>query len=171
MVQPSERPVDDREAGGDQREQRAEHQAVEALRYEIGPADAQLGQFHIAVLQRLGDQREQRAEHQAVEALRYEIGPVEHLLVLVLRRPRSGRLEGRPRARSTPPWFETRSSLTRGPLLTMRASGVVAEIAAERVWLLHQRRAWQHVEDLPEVLLVFHVFRRLALDDEKQGGL
>src|SRR4051812_47104208 len=38
-VQYSERAVNDGQAGGDQREQRAKHEAVETLRYEIGPVD------------------------------------------------------------------------------------------------------------------------------------
>ena len=38
-IQHAERAVDDRQAGGDQRQQRAEHQPVEELREEIGPID------------------------------------------------------------------------------------------------------------------------------------
>src|SRR5262249_26125021 len=45
-------------------------------------------------------------------------------------------------------------------------SGVVAEIAAEGVRLLHQRLARHHLEDVPEVLLVLHVLGCLALDDD-----
>src|SRR5262249_4115016 len=45
-------------------------------------------------------------------------------------------------------------------------SGVVAEIAAEGVRLLHQRLARHDLEDLPEVLLVLHVLGCLALDDD-----
>ena len=38
-IQHAQHAVDDRQAGGDQREQRAEHQPVETLRYEISPVD------------------------------------------------------------------------------------------------------------------------------------
>ena len=48
-------------------------------------------------------------------------------------------------------------------------SGVVAELAAERVRLLHQRLARHDFEDLPVVLLVLHVLRRLALDDDDRA--
>src|SRR6201995_5908938 len=41
-------------------------------------------------------------------------------------------------------------------------SGVVAEAAAECVRLLHQRLARKNLKNLPEVLLVLHVLRRLA---------
>src|SRR5262245_57215527 len=46
-----------------------------------------------------------------------------------------------------------------------RRSGVIAEVAAERVGLLHQRLAWHDLEDLPVVFLVLHVARLLAADD------
>ena len=39
QVKDAERAIDDRQAGGNQRQQRAEHQPVEALRYEVGPVD------------------------------------------------------------------------------------------------------------------------------------
>src|SRR5262249_38630909 len=45
------------------------------------------------------------------------------------------------------------------------ASGVVAEVAAEGIWFLHQRLARHDLEDLPIILLVLHVFGRFALDD------
>src|SRR5262245_26350363 len=45
-------------------------------------------------------------------------------------------------------------------------SGVVAEIAAERVRLLHQRGARHDFEDLPEVLFVLHGARLLAAHDD-----
>src|SRR4029077_3322936 len=45
-------------------------------------------------------------------------------------------------------------------------SGVVAEIAAERVGLLHQRGARHDFENLPEVLLALHLLGRLTLDDD-----
>src|SRR5690348_11164797 len=48
-------------------------------------------------------------------------------------------------------------------------SGVIAELAAERVRLLHQRRPGENLEDLPEVLLVLHVLGRLALDDDDRA--
>src|SRR5690349_12077904 len=44
--------------------------------------------------------------------------------------------------------------------------GVVAEVAAERVGLLHESRARNDLEDGPEVLLVLHLGRLLALDDD-----
>src|SRR6188768_1493278 len=47
-----------------------------------------------------------------------------------------------------------------------RDSGVVAEIAAEGVRLLHQWRARQYFEDVPIVLLVLHCIGGLALDDD-----
>src|SRR5690606_23086956 len=45
-------------------------------------------------------------------------------------------------------------------------SGIVAEVAAKFVWLLHERLAGQHFEDLPVILLVPHVLRLLAFDDD-----
>src|SRR5215813_11049109 len=45
-------------------------------------------------------------------------------------------------------------------------SGIVAEVAAEGVRFLHQRRARHDLEDLPVVLLVLHVLGCLALDDD-----
>src|SRR5215469_8847342 len=42
---------------------------------------------------------------------------------------------------------------------------IASQVAAERVGLLHQRLARHHLGDLPVVLLVLHVFRRLAFDD------
>ena len=38
-IEHAEHAVDDRQAGGDQREQRAQHQPVETLRNEISPVD------------------------------------------------------------------------------------------------------------------------------------
>src|ERR1044072_4890468 len=52
--------------------------------------------------------------------------------------------------------------------VSRRKSGVVAEVATEGVRLLHQRRARHDLEDLPVVLLVLHVLRRLALDDRSE---
>ena len=49
QIEDAERAVDDRQAGGDQREERAEHQAIEALRYEGGPVDH--------VVARVGEER------------------------------------------------------------------------------------------------------------------
>ena len=52
-IEHAERAVDDRQAGGDQREQRAEHQPVEALRYEVSPVDhvvARVGEDRIPTL-------------------------------------------------------------------------------------------------------------------------
>src|SRR5262245_61142963 len=40
-IEDAERAVDDGQTGRDQREQSAQHQAVETLRYEIGPIDHQ----------------------------------------------------------------------------------------------------------------------------------
>jgi hypothetical protein len=39
QIKDAECAVDDRQARGDQREQRAEYQAIETLRYEGGPID------------------------------------------------------------------------------------------------------------------------------------
>src|SRR6516225_7713444 len=47
-----------------------------------------------------------------------------------------------------------------------RPSGIVAELAAEGVGLLHQRFARQDLHDLPVVLVVRHILRRLAADDD-----
>src|SRR5581483_8247926 len=44
--------------------------------------------------------------------------------------------------------------------------GVVAKVAAERVGLLHQRSAWNDLNDFPEVFLVLHVLGLLAADDD-----
>src|SRR6476646_10915094 len=46
------------------------------------------------------------------------------------------------------------------------ASGVFAEVAAERVGLLHQGLPRNDLKDLPEVLLVLHVARLLAPHDD-----
>src|SRR6185312_15867708 len=43
---------------------------------------------------------------------------------------------------------------------------VVAEVAAERVGLLHQRSSRDDLNDLPEVFLVLHVLLRLAFDND-----
>src|SRR4051812_26059065 len=45
-------------------------------------------------------------------------------------------------------------------------SGVRAEVAAERVRLLHQARARDDVHHFPVVFLVLHVLGRLASDDD-----
>src|SRR5579872_3811508 len=45
-------------------------------------------------------------------------------------------------------------------------SGIGAEIATERVRLLHQSLARDDFEDLPVILLVLHVARLLAADDD-----
>ena len=53
QIEDAERAVNDRQAGGDQREERAEHQPVEALRYEIRPVDhvvARLGEDRVPTL-------------------------------------------------------------------------------------------------------------------------
>src|SRR5215469_4484073 len=49
--------------------------------------------------------------------------------------------------------------------LRLPGLGVVAEVAAERVGLLHERRAGDDLGDFPEVLLVAHLLRRLAAHD------
>src|SRR3954468_8358588 len=49
---------------------------------------------------------------------------------------------------------------------TTSASGVVAQVAAEGVGLLHERRAGDDLGHLPEVLLVAHGLRRLAAHDD-----
>jgi hypothetical protein len=54
-------------------------------------------------------------------------------------------------------------------LCFMRDSGVVAEIAAECVRLLHQRLARHHFEDLPVFLLVLHVLWLFAADDNHRA--
>src|SRR4029078_3762005 len=43
------------------------------------------------------------------------------------------------------------------------ASGIFAEVAAERIWLLHQRLARHHFENFPVVLFFLHVLGCLAL--------
>src|SRR6478672_6953619 len=45
-------------------------------------------------------------------------------------------------------------------------SAIGAEIAAERIRLLHQRLARDDFENLPEVFLVLHRLRILAADDD-----
>src|SRR5690348_138164 len=47
--------------------------------------------------------------------------------------------------------------------------GVVAELAAERVRLLHERGARDDLEDGPEVFLVLHLGRLLALHDDHRA--
>ena len=76
------------------------------------------------------DERQKRPQHQAVEHLRDEVSPGEH---------------------SSP-----RHSPMR-PATPERGSGVVAELAAERVRLLHQRLAGKHFGDFPVVFLALHV--------------
>src|SRR6185369_6863973 len=46
---------------------------------------------------------------------------------------------------------------------------VVAELAAERIGLLHERRAGHDLGHLPEVLLVAHLLRRLAAHDDHRA--
>src|SRR6185312_4623216 len=46
-----------------------------------------------------------------------------------------------------------------------RRSGVIAELAGG-IRLAHQRLARRHVENLPEVLRVLHLLRRLAAHDD-----
>src|SRR6185437_9078591 len=46
------------------------------------------------------------------------------------------------------------------------ALGIRTQIATERVWTLHQRRARDDLDDVVEVFLVLHVFRRFAPDDD-----
>src|SRR3954471_6383377 len=45
-------------------------------------------------------------------------------------------------------------------------SGVIAEVAAELVGLLHERKPGNHFGHFPVVLRVLHLLRRLALDDD-----
>src|SRR5690242_7131757 len=69
-------------------------------------------------------------------------------------------------------WIRSLSTLReRGSAGTAPApcSGVFAEMAAERVRLLHQRLARDDLGDLPEVFLVLHVLRRLAFDDDDRA--
>ena len=110
------------------------------------------------------DQRQQRAEHQPVEALRYEIRPVDHVRVLRTRCRCRQRTRGcsaaAEREAMDPPAARRRVA---------SSSGVVAELAAEGVGLLHQRLARNDFEDLPVVLLVLHVLGRLALDDDDRA--
>src|ERR1700761_4485186 len=58
------------------------------------------------------------------------------------------------------PWRKAADEELFGP------SDVVAEVAAERVRLLHQRATRHDFQDLPIVLTVLHVFRRLAANDD-----
>src|SRR5689334_3403148 len=46
------------------------------------------------------------------------------------------------------------------------SSGVLAEMAAEGVRLLHERLARHDLGNLPVILLVLHVLRRFAFDDD-----
>src|SRR5579864_9035103 len=46
------------------------------------------------------------------------------------------------------------------------ASGIIAEVATERIGRLHQRGAWHDLGDLPEILLVAHLARLLAANDD-----
>src|SRR4051812_45819261 len=55
---------------------------------------------------------------------------------------------------------------THGDQIRGAGSGVVAEPAAERVGLLHQGLAGHDLDDVVEVLLVLHVCRLLAADDD-----
>src|SRR5947209_8029596 len=47
-----------------------------------------------------------------------------------------------------------------------QVSGVVPELAAERIGRLHQWLSWQDFGHVPEVLLVLHVARLLAANDD-----
>src|SRR4029079_3312044 len=51
-------------------------------------------------------------------------------------------------------------------LFSQRRSGVLAELAAEGVGLLHQVLARDDLDDVVEILLVLHVLLHLALDDD-----
>src|ERR1700757_1454227 len=59
----------------------------------------------------------------------------------------------------------TTNGLPHGALPSTR-SGVAAEIAAESIGLLHERSARNDLDDLPVVLLVLHLLRRLASNDD-----
>src|SRR5581483_3103021 len=97
------------------------------------------------------DQRKQRAEHQPVECLRNEICPVDHFTPSRIHCPQSARPACRLRARfgidaeSAP--FQNTSGPELGTYNVLKPSritkrlGVVAEMATERVRLLHQRSA------------------------------
>src|SRR5262249_22867737 len=91
---------------------------------------------------------------QPVEALRYEIGPVDH----GSSNARGANVKRRRRRIVPPAAHHFRPD-----------SGVVAEIAAERVRLLHQRLARRNLEYLPVVLFVLHVARLLAADDDDRA--
>src|SRR5262249_9095066 len=105
QIEDAERAVDDRQAGRDQREERAEYQAVEALRYKVGPVD------HIVA--RVGEDRPN---------VMADFDPVGHLL--------------------RHSWADTtRTERTLSAALRRRKpalSGIVAELAAEGVRLLHE---------------------------------
>ena len=45
-------------------------------------------------------------------------------------------------------------------------SGVITEVAAERVWLLHKWSAGHDIDDVPVVLTILHVLRRFAANDD-----
>src|ERR1043165_1471641 len=55
------------------------------------------------------------------------------------------------------------------PMRCSCASGVGAEVAAERVGLLHQPRARHDLDHFPVVFLVLHVLGRLAADDDHRA--
>src|SRR5690242_3884325 len=48
-------------------------------------------------------------------------------------------------------------------------SGIVAQVAAERIRLLHQRLTRNDLENFPEIFLVLHILWRLASDNDDRA--
>src|ERR1043165_4336714 len=71
----------------------------------------------------------------------------------------------RTRNREAPP----QAVKTAGGTTPRIGSGVVAEVAAESVGFLHQRRTRHDLDHFPVVLVVLHVLGRLALDDDDRA--
>src|SRR3954468_16264940 len=84
------------------------------------------------------DQREQGAEREPVEKLRNEVGPTNHAMIAILTR------DGLRQKKVTPQV----QSAAYGVTGVSAGSGVVAEMAAERVRLLHQAFTRDDLDDV-----------------------
>src|SRR4026209_1413528 len=78
--------------------------------------------------------------------------------------PEAMRASSAPSARPLKGWETNMGQVIAGGGV-LRSCGV-AELAPERVRLLHERSARHHLGHLPEVLLVPHLLRRLAAHDD-----
>jgi hypothetical protein len=107
------------------------------------------------------NQRQQCAECQPVEYLRKKIRPIDHegqSLGLVKSGQFAARLRtSKRRGQGTQPAHGAKAPAR---------SGVGAEIAAERVRLLHQPGTRHDLDNVVVVLLILHILRRLAPDDD-----